>query len=521
MSGYCRVVFLARKGSLPIFVENYTPMTRSTFLLLLFLLATGGSSTAQLATTDALYKTILSKDSLLFSVGYNTCNISQLEQLLAKNFEFHHDKDGISDKKGFLQAFRNGLCKDPEHYQARRVLVDGSTEIYPMYRNGILYAAIQNGDHLFHEKETGQEERFGSAARFAHLWVLEKGDWKLSRAWSFDHQEKQGSVKGKSIFDDDAAIEGWLKENKIPTLGLGIIEEGKLKQVKVFGAIREGEAAPYNTQFNVASLTKPITAMVALRLISLGKWSLDEPIAAYYTDPDVAKDPRSRKLTTRLILSHQTGFPNWRWMRDDKKLQFEFEPGTGYQYSGEGFEYLRKALERKFRKPLQELARELVFGPLKMDDTNYIWDSNTEESRFAIGYDADGKPYETIRNKTANAADDLHTTVADYGRFLVNILEGGNLDKAVYQEMIGRQVQTKEHKYFGLGFEIYDLGNGEHALAHGGSDFGCQTIAFILPKTGQGIVIFTNTDQGYKVFEKLLVHYLGESGRKIIDIERE
>jgi len=496
-------------------------MTKSTFLLLFFLLAFCPGSKAQLDTSDQLYRTIMTKDSLLFSVGYNTCNIPQFERLLAENFEFHHDKDGISDKKGFMQAFRNGLCKDPENYQARRVLVDGSTEIYPLYRKGILYGAIQNGDHLFYEKEKGQEERFGSTAKFSHLWMLENGDWKLSRSLSFDHQAKQGTVKGKSIFEDDAAMEGWLKENKIPTLGLGIIAEGKLKQVKVYGAIREGEAAPYDTQFNVASLTKPITAMVALRLISQGKWKLDEPIAAYYTDPDVAKDTRSKKLTTRLILSHQTGFPNWRGMRDDKKLQFEFEPGTRYQYSGEGFEYLRKALERKFRKPLQELARELLFEPLKMDDTNYIWDGNTEASRFAIGHDADGKPYETIRNKTANAADDLHTTIADYGRFLVNVMEGGNLDKAVYQEMISRQVQTKEHKYFGLGFEIYDLGNGEQALAHGGSDLGCQTIAFVLPKTGQGIVIFTNADQGYKVFERLLVHYLGERGRKIVEIETE
>jgi len=92
--------------------------------------------------------------------------------------------------------------------------------------------------------------------------------------------------------------------------------------------------------------------MVALKLVSLGKWDLDEPINKYWTDPDVADDPRSKKLTTRYILSHQSGFPNWRYSNKSNKLNFQFEPGAKYQYSGEGLEYLRKALENKFNKSL-------------------------------------------------------------------------------------------------------------------------------------------------------------------------
>lgn len=109
-----------------------------------------------------------------------------------------------------------------------------------------------------------------------------------------------------------------MKENKIPVLGLGIIEEGALKQVKVFGEIKKGISAPYNTYFNVASLTKPVTAMVALRLVSLGKLKLDEPLDQYWTDPDIANDSRRKMLTTRIVLSHQTGFANWRWSNKDK-----------------------------------------------------------------------------------------------------------------------------------------------------------------------------------------------------------
>ncbi|MDR2235304.1 MAG: class A beta-lactamase-related serine hydrolase [Chryseobacterium sp.] len=492
-------------------------MTKYAQLILIFLILSGNTIYAQAEKTDPVYKTIMSRDSLLFSVSFNTCDFKQMENLISDQLEFYHDKDGFSDKKKFLTDFKNGLCKSPQTYRARRALLENSTQVYPMYKNGQIYAVIQNGDHDFYESINGQPEKLAGSAKFTNFWLLENRNWKLARSLSFNHHAKQASEEATPENDQD--LEKWLKELNIPTLGLGIIEGGELKQVKVFGEIKKGISAPYNTYFNVASLTKPVTAMVALRLISLGKWKLDKPLAAYWTDPDIAHDPRHQKLTTRLVLSHQTGFPNWRWMNADKKLNFQFDPGTKYQYSGEGLEYLRKALEKKSGKSLDQLAEELIFKPLKMKDTNYIWDKNTDESRFAIGYNPEGKPYPTEKNKTANAADDLHTTIEDYGNFMVSAMKGSLLKPEVFQEMIKRQVKTKENKYFGLGFEIYDLGNGEYALAHGGADLGTRCMAIVLPKSGKGILILTNTDDGYKVYEKLVTYYLGEQGKKIAEIE--
>lgn len=493
-------------------------MTKSSKLILPFFMLLIHITQAQTEKTDPLYKTIMSKDSLFFSVGYNTCNIKLMENQLSEKFEFYHDKGGFEDREKFIIDFKNGLCKSPETYQIRRVLVDKSTEIYPMYKDGKIYAAIQNGDHLFYEKMGSQAEKLVGEAKFTHLWMLENGEWKLKNSLSFNHHPKQ-TTDSETMFDNDQSMQNWLKENNIPALGLGIIEGGKLQQVKVFGEIRKGISAPDNALFNVASLTKPVTAMVVLRLVSLGKWKLDEPLDAYWTDPDIAGDPRHTRLTTRIILSHQTGFPNWRWMNADKKLNFQFDPGTRYQYSGEGFEYLRKALEKKFGKSLDQLAKELIFQPLRMKNTHYIWDQNTDESRFAIGYDKDGKPYPTEKNKTANAADDLHTTIEDYGNFMVSVMKGKNLKPDVFQEMIKKQVKVKDQKYFGLGFEIYDLGNGNYALSHGGADQGTRCIAIIVPGSGKGIIIFTNIDDGYKVYEKLVLHYLGKEGKTIVDIE--
>jgi CubicO group peptidase (beta-lactamase class C family) len=468
-------------------------------------------SKAQEGKNSELYKTILSKDSLLFNVGFNTCDVKQYENLLSENLKFYHDKDGVSDKTKFLYDLKNGLCKSPETRQVKRFLVTESTEIFPLYRNGILYGAIQNGEHLFYESKESEP----GSAKFSNVWMLENGDWKLTTSLSFGHQAYKVQKTVNSIFDNDEEIEKWLKLNNIPTLGLGVINEGELQQIKVYGNHTDGKTAPHNTIFNVASLTKPVTAMVVLKLASLGKWDLDEPIYKYWTDPDVEDDPRSKKLTTRHILSHQTGFPNWRY----KKLDFQFEPGTKYQYSGEGFEYLRKALENKFNTTLNQLADELIFKPLEMPDTQYIWNDKIDEKRVAIGYDIKGKPYETVKNKNANGADDLLTTVEDYGKFLVGVMNGAGLSKKVFDDMATHQVATKNGKHFGLGFEIYNFKNGEYALSHGGADKGVQTIVFIFPKTKKGLIIFTNVDEGYKVYEKILTHYLGEKGKEIIEIE--
>jgi len=253
------------------------------------------------------------------------------------------------------------LCSSPDKYQSRRELIKNSTEIYPLYKNDTIYGAIQNGAHRFYETIAGKEERFASSAKFSNVWLLENGQWKLTESLSFDHQASFDISNATSMFDNDKEIEKWLKSINIPALGIGVINNGKLQQVKVFGELDKGKTAPYNTVFNVASLAKPVTAMVVLKLVSTGKWDLDEPIFKYWTDPDVADDPRSKKLTTRHILSQQSGFPNWRYSNKSNKLTFQFSPGTQYQYSGEGIEYLRKALESKFKKSIERISNRINF----------------------------------------------------------------------------------------------------------------------------------------------------------------
>jgi CubicO group peptidase (beta-lactamase class C family) len=479
----------------------------SIFILFLFF----GNLEAQIEKNSHLFLELKKQDSIFFDRGFNNCDIAYLEKTIDNNLKFYHDNGGFQDKKLFLEQTKQNLCSNPNQKPIRKV-IESSLEVFPLYNNGNLYGAIQTGEHQFYIREKNKEDVLGGQAKFTSVWTKKDGNWIMSDVLSYNH----GDPNKSKITDN---LQQLLKDNNIPTLGLGIIEDGKLTEIKVYGTIDRKTTAPYNSLFNIASLTKPVTAMTVLRLVSLGKWNLDGSLDKYWIDPDIAKDSRHKKLTTRMILSHQTGFPNWRWQKTDKKLNFEFDPGTKYQYSGEGFEYLRKAIENKFHKSLEDLAKEMIFQPLEMSDTSYIWNEKKDSQRIVMGYDKNGKQYDIVKNTKANAADDLMTSVEDYSKFLVSVMNNELLSKIVFEDLKTKQIKTKENKYFGLGFEIYDLGNNEIALSHGGADKGVNTIAFILPKTKQGLVIFTNVDDGYKVYESIINRYFGNIGKKIVEIE--
>ena len=488
--------------------------------ILFSILVLSSSSLSQVENSTDLYKLIREKDSLLFTIGFNTCDLKQFENLVSENFEFYHDQEGITNSKvNFIAGIENGLCK--LQYKPKRILAENSLEVYPLKRDGLLYGAVQTGTHNFYAVESDNSEYLTSIAKFTHVWMLEDGDWKLTKGLSYDHKDFEKPFDTTLLFTDKTETERWLKQKQIPALGIGFIKDGKIDQINVFGELEPNKPAPLNTIWNVASMTKPITGIVTLKLIDAGKWNLDEPIYHYYTDPDIVNDPRSKKITTRIILSHQTGFPNWRGNNEDGKLSFEFDPGTKYQYSGEGYEYLRKALEIKFKKSLDQLADELIFEPLEMNDTRFFWDAQMDSNRFAKWHNEKGKLYATQKNTTANAADNLLTTVEDYSKFLVHILNGAGLSHKLYNEMIAAQVRINESKHWGLGWWIDENinSNKDFALVHGGDDIGVHTIAFILPNTKQALLIFTNCDNGTDAFAEILVKYLGKEGEGILNVE--
>lgn len=142
----------------------------------------------QIDGSSPLYETLRSNDSLLFEIGFNNCDIEQFERLLSERFEFFHDKAGmILSKEAFIESIAEGLCRLP--YKPRRELVESSLEVYPLEKDGVLYGAIQTGEHRFLAMEKDKPEYVTSTAKFTHVWLLENGEWRLSRGLSYDHRE--------------------------------------------------------------------------------------------------------------------------------------------------------------------------------------------------------------------------------------------------------------------------------------------------------------------------------------------
>ena len=469
-------------------------------LATLFFLIGICSSYAQ--TNTPLFDELKKHDSIFFERGFNQCDLEYLEEHVATNLKFYHDQSGFQDRETFFKNVKENLCANTNKKPIRK-LEEGSLTVYPLYNNGVLYAAIQIGTHHFYLRETGQPDVQTSSALFTHVWLKQNDTWVLSEALSYNHHSPTAQKQ------EDDKIELLLKENHVPALGLGIIKNGKLTTVKVYGTTDGQNTAPYNTIFKVASLTKPLTALITLKLIDDGALGLDEPLYKYWIDPDIETDKRYKKLTPRMVLSHQTGFPNWRYLNPTRKLTIDFEPGTKFQYSGEGFEYLRKAIEKKLESSIEELAKEYIFDDAQMNDTRFWWDAAMDTTRYAQNFDAQGKKIPTRKYYKANAAADLLTTVEDYGHFLTYLINGADLPEKLFKDMQTPQSTLGENDFFGLGWEILTgLPNEEYVLMHTGKDPGVSTLAVMFPKSKNGYVVFLNGDNVDKVYEYLLTHHL-------------
>jgi hypothetical protein len=135
---------------------------------------------------EDLTKIIQEKDSLLFNIGFNTCDLQPFYELVSDDCEFYHDQSGFTtSKKDFIAQIEHGLCK--LDYKATRELIPGTIQVFPMRSNGEVYGAIQQGQHRFYATYSEKDPYVTSEARFVHLWIKTDHSWVLKRVMSFDH----------------------------------------------------------------------------------------------------------------------------------------------------------------------------------------------------------------------------------------------------------------------------------------------------------------------------------------------
>ena len=303
-----------------------------------------------------------------------------------------------------------------------------------------------------------------------------------------------------------------LREQRVESASVAVIRDGQIVSTGAWGMAGPNRTATASTPYNLASLTKPLTAEIILRLVSAGKLSIDEPMDRYWSDPDLSRDPRRMKLTVRMALSHRTGLPNW---RDAKGLAFDHDPGTITGYSGEGYQYAARYAEHRTGHTFETLGHRWLFAPAHMRTSGYV-SAQGETVPIAVPYDEAGKPLPVERVTRYNAADLAHATAEDYARFLIDARNDRSLAASVAAERSRLQADLTTDicagskattcppcTGFGLGWQLLGFPDGTTML-HTGKDTGAFTFAAIDRASGDGIVILTNSDNGWRAILPIL-----------------
>jgi hypothetical protein len=143
-------------------------------------------SVGQVDKNSDLFLNLKKHDSIFLELGFNQCDLKYIDQMVHHDLNFYHDQGGIQNKVSFIENVKNYICSDLNKKPIRKVLIE-SLEVFPMYKNGILYGVIQTGIHDFFIKENNKTDIHMSRARFTHLYLYENKLWILKEVLSYDH----------------------------------------------------------------------------------------------------------------------------------------------------------------------------------------------------------------------------------------------------------------------------------------------------------------------------------------------
>ncbi|MTI32943.1 serine hydrolase [Xanthovirga aplysinae] len=306
---------------------------------------------------------------------------------------------------------------------------------------------------------------------------------------------------GQSI--ETTFFDSLLLKYDIPGLSIAYIDNDKLEYIGNHGVTSQDtkDSIRANTVFGAASLSKPAFAYAVMKLVEQEKVDLDKPLYHYLKNEELEKDERYKEITTRMILSHSSGLPNWR----NGELKLMHKPGSKFQYSGEGYMYLAKVIEHIQQKPINQVMKELVFQPLDMKHSSFVWEDRFEIN-FASPHDYTGTPKPNWRPEKPVIASSLHTTPTDYAKLMIAILQKKELETRTFNEIMKPQIKISNSLSWGLGWGINSSSKAEY-LWQWGDNGNLKSFAMFYPDENRGMVFFINSYKGLRILPEL-VEYL-------------
>jgi CubicO group peptidase (beta-lactamase class C family) len=392
---------------------------------------------------------------------------------------------------------------------------------------------------------TGDTGRSDGARMTRRDWIATGTTIAAATALTGGEAKAFASLTGSGQAQGTLDIPRLLELATVPGMSIATIKGNDIA-VEGFGVRRaatEGKVTG-DTAFEAASLTKPVFAAVVMQLANERVIDLTKPLAEYLPPPN-PNDERSKLITATHVLSHSGGWRNWR-NNMQTALTADFDPGSRFSYSGEGYFHLQRIVETLTKKALPQLARERVFQPLGMQNSGLIWrpqlDPILASPHTNRGVPMDsfnarmGKAFQGLTGEIGkpvdewsaadvekampradanmpvlpnflvpNAAASLVTTARDYGTFVRWLLGNGPVKggRAIFDRMLVQQATINDSLGWGSGIGLEQTG-GRRFAWHWGDNPGFKNFVIIEPAAGSAIVLFTNGNAGQRVYERVL-----------------
>jgi CubicO group peptidase (beta-lactamase class C family) len=334
------------------------------------------------------------------------------------------------------------------------------------------------------------------------------------------------------VFEDDPgsrlSLAERMKRWKVLGMSVAIIDDCKIVDRHGFGITREsGIEVRSDTLFQAASVTKPVAAFAALRLVDQGLLSLDSDVNAELRSWKVPASPflEGHPVTLRGILSHSAGLiPGGYggYSRGEpvptliqtlsgaeparpKPVQVAYVPGSDWRYSGGGYLVAQRLMTDKTGHGFERIVRDRVLEPIGMIRSGFAEPSTSRDANVAAGHVADGTMvpggwhiYPEL------AAASLWSTAPDLAGFGLAVMKAVREEpNAMLSPALAGQMATAHAGPRSLGFEVGGEGRARH-LGHDGTNEGYNSSLILYPETCQGAAIMANSDNAKPLIAELL-----------------
>ncbi|RZU39694.1 serine hydrolase [Edaphobacter modestus] len=336
--------------------------------------------------------------------------------------------------------------------------------------------------------------------------------------------------------DPCISLEKRMEAMHVPGVSVAVIHDGKLEWARGFGVAKVGgPAVTAGTMFQAGSISKPVAAMAALRLVQQKKLALDEDVEKELVEWKLpsSEAAHGRPVTLRELLTHTGGttvhgFPGYAQdapvptlvqVLDGEKpantpaIRIETEPGTKWNYSGGGFTIMQATMIDAAKEPFPKLLQESVLAPMGMKHSTYEQPLPARMGPAATPYNADGTPVAGgAHTYPEMAAAGLWTTASDLALY---VMENQQSLKGKANHVLS-QVMTKEMMTLGMG--SWGLGvqiggsEADRYFMHGGVNAGFEALFVGYENHGDGAVVMTNAQGGSRLAQQVMQSIAAEYG---------